>query len=149
MLLTGDGHWEDILDGLESTGRLEADGGLHVDVLKVQHHGSENNLTPAFAKRITADRYLFCANGEHANPDPRIVQAIIDSRLGSGTHRTTNPGANGKFKLQFNSSQDVTGVNERGHMKEIEKLVAKAANASAKRMTFTFLKRSSYAINLS
>ena len=148
VLLTGDGHWEDILKGLESAGRLEADGGLHVDVLKVQHHGSENNLTPEFAKRITADRYLFCANGEHANPDPRIVQAIIESRLGSNALRSTNPGATGKFKFQFNSSQEVTGVNEREHMKEIEKLVAKAAAVSSKRMTFTFLKHSSYAINL-
>ena len=148
VLLTGDGHWEDILKGLESTGRLDAAGGLHVDVLKVQHHGSEHNLTAAFAKRITADRYLFCANGEHGNPDLRIVQAIIDSRLGPKTVRSTNPGADGKFKLQFNSSPDVTGGDERGHMQKVEQLVKKAAAASSKRMTYTFLKRSSYAINL-
>jgi hypothetical protein len=148
LLLTGDGHWEDILAGLRNAGRLDAEERLHVDVLKVQHHGSENNLTPAFAKQITADRYLFCANGEHSNPDPRIVQAIIDSRLGSKSLRSSSPDAGGRFKLQFNSSSDVTEGDERDHMRAIEKLVTQASDASLGRMSCTFLKRSSYAINL-
>lgn len=149
VLLTGDGHSEDVLTGLEKAGRLDAEDRLHVDVLKIQHHGSENNLTPAFAKQITADRYLFCANGEHGNPDPRIVQAIIDSRLAPKSLQSTNPNATGRFKLQFNSSADVTEGDEREHMREIEKLVAKAAAASSGRMSGTFLKRSSYKISLS
>lgn len=148
LLLTGDGHWEDILAGLDNAGRLDGDERLHVDVLKVQHHGSENNLTPSFAKQISADRYLFCANGEHGNPDPRIVQAIIDSRLGPQSVRSSAPEANGRFKLQFNSSADVTEGDERDHMREIEKLATKAANSSSGRMSCTFLKRSSYRISL-
>ena len=148
LLLTGDGHWKDILAGLRNAGRLDAEERLHVDVLKVQHHGSENNLDPDFAKQITADRYLFCANGEHGNPDPRIVQAIIDSRLGSKSRRSSSPDAGGRFKLQFNSSSDVTEGDERDHMRAIEKLVTHAADASSRRMSCTFLKRPSYAINL-
>jgi beta-lactamase superfamily II metal-dependent hydrolase len=148
LLLTGDGHWEDILAGLKNAGRLDDEERLHVDVLKVQHHGSENNLKPEFAKKVTADRYLFCANGEHGNPDPRIVQAIIDSRLGSKSLRSSAPAASGRFKLQFNSSADATEGDERDHMRAIEKLATKAAEASSGRMTCTFLKRSSYAINL-
>jgi hypothetical protein len=148
VLLTGDGHWEEILAGLEKARRLDAEGRLHVDVLKVQHHGSENNLTPAFAKQITADRYLFCANGEHGNPDCRIVQAIIDSRLGPKSLRSTHSSADRRFKLQFNSSPEATEGDEREHMRDVEKLAMKAADASSRRMTCTFLKHSSYEISL-
>ena len=148
VLLTGDGHWEDILAGLKNAGRLDAEDRLHVDVLKIQHHGSEHNLTAEFAKQVTADRYLFCANGEHGNPDPRVVRAVIDSRLGSTSLRSTASNANGRFKLQFNSSVDVTDGDERDHMRAIEELVTNAADASSGRLSCTFLKRSSYAINL-
>src|SRR5262249_18312559 len=41
VLLTGDGHHADILKGLDHLGRLDGNGRLHVDLLKVQHHGSE------------------------------------------------------------------------------------------------------------
>jgi hypothetical protein len=148
VLLTGDGHWEEVLAGLERARRLDAEDRLHVDILKVQHHGSEHNLTPEFAKQITADRYLFCANGEHGNPDLRIVRAIIDSRLGPKSLRSTHPSANGRFKLQFNSSPDATEGDEREHMREVEDLVTGAAAASSGRMSCTFLKRSSYEISL-
>ena len=148
VLLTGDGHAEEVLAGLEEAGRLDAEERLHVDVLKVQHHGSENNLTPEFAKQVTANRYLFCANGEHGNPDPLIVQAIIDSRLGSHAVRSTHPRANGRFTLQFNSSGDVTENEEHEHMRALEEQVTEAAATSSGRMSFTFLKRSSFDITL-
>ena len=46
MLLTGDARGDKILEGLELTGLLEQgdDSTLHVDLLKVPHHGSANNL---------------------------------------------------------------------------------------------------------
>lgn len=148
VLLTGDGHADDIVAGLENAGEVDDEGRLHVDLLKVQHHGSEHNLTPEFAERITADRYLFNANGEHGNPDARIVQTIIDARLGSRARGNSTPSGNRRFKLQFNSSSDVTEGDEREHMSAIEKLVDDAAKASGGRMTSTFLKRSSFAVNL-
>jgi hypothetical protein len=149
LLLTGDGHRDDILRGLDRAGRLDGEGGLHVDVLKVQHHGSEHNLDLDFARRITADRYLFCANGEHENPDPRVVQAIVDSRLGSASQRSTNPLAARKFRLQFNSSPDALNGDEREHMVEVERLATSAAAASAGRLACSFLTRSSFQIRLS
>jgi hypothetical protein len=149
VLLTGDGHSDEVVTGLERASRLDAEGRLHVDVLKVQHHGSEHNLTPEFAKQVTADRYVFCGNGEHGNPDPRIVQAIIESRLGPKSVRSTNPAADRRFRLQFNSSPDVTESEEREHMKRIEELVTDASDASSGRMSSTFLKRSSFEIRLS
>ncbi|MEJ7792230.1 MAG: MBL fold metallo-hydrolase [Gaiellaceae bacterium] len=149
VLLTGDGHADDVLAGLENAGLLDPELGLHVDVLKVQHHGSEHNLTPEFARQITANRYLFCGNGEHRNPDSRVVQAIIDSRLGPALGRSTNPSAKRRFSLQFNSSAHATDGHERQHMQEIESLVRGAVVAGGNRMSCTFLKSSSFEIRLS
>lgn len=147
VLLTGDGHHLDILKGLEHAKRLEAGGSIHVDVLKVQHHGSEHNLDAAFAKRVTADHYLFLANGEHANPDPRIVQAIIDSRLGTADVKSTHAKADDPFHLHFNSSPQVTEGKDRTHMEAVEKL-AMAAAASNGRMSCRFLTESSFVLPL-
>ena len=44
VLLTGDGHAADILQGPGAPAKLDDDGRIHVDVLKVQHHGSEHNI---------------------------------------------------------------------------------------------------------
>src|SRR4029453_10485656 len=44
MLLTGDARGDKILKGLETVGLLPPGGTLHVDVLKVPHHGSSNNV---------------------------------------------------------------------------------------------------------
>lgn len=36
--------------------------------------GSEHNMTPTFARTVTADCYVFFANGEHGNPDLDVVR---------------------------------------------------------------------------
>lgn len=104
VIMTGDGHSEDILSGLTHHGRLADGGGLHVDVLKLQHHGSENNLDRAFVKRITADNYLICANGEHENPDLRVLEVLLDSRLGPADKLSPNPEAGQPFTIWLNCS---------------------------------------------
>jgi hypothetical protein len=44
-----------------------------VDVLKIQHHGSENNLDEQFARTVSADHYVFCGNGSHGNPETDVI----------------------------------------------------------------------------
>ncbi len=90
VLLTGDGHSADILKGLEFHDKLNQNAGknLHVDILKVQHHGSEHNIDIEFCQRITADHYIFCGNGEHENPDLDAVRVILNSRLGGATEKS-------------------------------------------------------------
>ena len=39
---------------------------MHVDVLKMPHHGSDRNMDRAFLERITADHYVFSGNGSTA-----------------------------------------------------------------------------------
>ncbi len=150
ILLGGDGHGNDILRGLAHAGRLDERVGIHVDVLKVQHHGSENNLNADFCKRVTADHYVFCANGEHENPDLLVIDAIVDSRLGRARQLSRNPKASRPFKLWFNSSS-AASTDPRGkrHMKKVERLVAARTRRSEGRMSSFFLEdRSSFDLAL-
>ena len=80
MLLTGDARGDKILAGLEAAGALTPGGTLHVDVLKVPHHGSSNNLETRFFERITADRYVFSGNGEHGNPERGALEMLLEAR---------------------------------------------------------------------
>lgn len=82
MLLTGDARGDKILKGLERMGLLEDDGKskMHVDILKVPHHGSDRNMEPIFFRRVTADHYVFSGNGEHGNPERETLQMLLDER---------------------------------------------------------------------
>ncbi|HEY8547801.1 MAG TPA: hypothetical protein VIL36_22230 [Acidimicrobiales bacterium] len=76
MLLTGDGRGDHTLAGLEAAGVLDAGGTLHVDVLKVPHHGSDRNVDRSYFERITADHYVISGNGVHDNPSAHTLQMI-------------------------------------------------------------------------
>jgi hypothetical protein len=80
MLLTGDARGDKILEGLELVGLMEEGGTMHVDLLKVPHHGSANNLDNDFFERITADHYVFSGDGEHGNPERESLQMLLDAR---------------------------------------------------------------------
>jgi beta-lactamase superfamily II metal-dependent hydrolase len=136
ILMTGDGHASDILKGLAKYNKLDQAGKLHVNILKVQHHGSENNIDADFCKRISADHYIFCGNGAHKNPDLEVVQLIIERRLADGPE--------GKFKLWFNSSVKMAGTEDNAaHMQQVEDLVVQAASHSQGRLAYRFLKQGS------
>src|SRR5688572_18766733 len=80
MLLTGDARGDKILNGLELTGLVGEGGTMHVDILKVPHHGSANNLDDDFFERVTADHYVFSGNGEHGNPEREALEMLLASR---------------------------------------------------------------------
>jgi beta-lactamase superfamily II metal-dependent hydrolase len=79
MMLTGDAHADCIIEGLELAGRLEH-GTLHVDLLKLPHHGSKNNVNLRFFQTITADHYVISANGRYGHPDISTLQMISEAR---------------------------------------------------------------------
>jgi hypothetical protein len=121
-LLTGDAAEDEIIEGLEAAGRLTDGGPFRCDVVKVQHHGSENNLSVTFADRVHADHYVFCGDGAHGNPNPRVISTIIDSRLKG----------DGPFTLWFNCSANRTIASRRealgAAIKEAEDAAAKHPN---------------------
>ena len=54
-LPTGDARGDHMVSDLEKA-RLLTNGRLHVDLLKVQHHGGNRNATKTFFKYVTADK---------------------------------------------------------------------------------------------
>jgi beta-lactamase superfamily II metal-dependent hydrolase len=80
MLLTGDARGDKVLSGLETVGLVKKGGELAVDVLKVPHHGSANNLDDEFFERIIAKHYVFSGNGEHGNPERESMEMLWRAR---------------------------------------------------------------------
>jgi hypothetical protein len=79
ILLTGDARGDYILAGLGNAGLL-TDGKLHVDILKMQHHGSDRNTAEDFFKSVTADHYVASASGKYENPDRPTFEMLIAAR---------------------------------------------------------------------
>ncbi len=79
MLLTGDARGDDVLKGLKTAGLLKQ-GTLHVDILKLPHHGSDRNVETDFFRQITADNYVVSADGKHGNPEVATLEMISEAR---------------------------------------------------------------------
>jgi len=80
-LLTGDARGDRILDGLRATGLLDDTGPLHVDLLKLPHHGSDRNVESDFFEQIHADHYVISADGvKHHHPSEDTLHMLVDSR---------------------------------------------------------------------
>lgn len=79
ILLTGDARSDHVLEGLKTAGLTDDDGNMHVDVLKLPHHGSDRNMTKTFFRKVTADRYVVSANGKDGNPDVATLIWLVES----------------------------------------------------------------------
>lgn len=83
MLLTGDGRGDHLIDGLREA-KLLKKGKLHVDLLKLPHHGSDANVTRDFFDTVTADIYVASANGRYGNPDLATLIWIVEAAKEQG-----------------------------------------------------------------
>jgi hypothetical protein len=81
MLLTGDARWDHILEGLSASNKLPG-GATRVDLLKIQHHGSNRNVRQEFFERVLADHYVISADGtgKDANPDVEMFEWLFQGR---------------------------------------------------------------------
>jgi hypothetical protein len=80
MLLTGDARGDDIMKGLTSAGFLKKKKTFHVDLLKLPHHGSDNNVETDFFRQVTADHYVVSGDGRFGNPEIATLQMISEAR---------------------------------------------------------------------
>jgi glyoxylase-like metal-dependent hydrolase (beta-lactamase superfamily II) len=76
MLLTGDARGDHVLEYLEAAGLFDQDGRIHVDLLKLPHHGSHHNVGDDFFERITADHYVASGDGGYDNPELETFEMI-------------------------------------------------------------------------
>jgi hypothetical protein len=100
VLLTGDAGGDHILQSLEDTG-IAPGGRLHVDVLKVQHHGSSHSVTQDFFERVTASRYVISGNGMHDIPHEDTLTWLSAARHGEpyDVFMTNREGGNGLTEM--------------------------------------------------
>jgi ribonuclease BN (tRNA processing enzyme) len=91
ILLTGDARGDLTLDGLEQAGLLK-EGSLHVDVLKLPHHGSDRDVDLDYFQKVTADHYVISADGTNDNPDVPTLELLSRARRDDDfTIHLTNP----------------------------------------------------------
>jgi glyoxylase-like metal-dependent hydrolase (beta-lactamase superfamily II) len=79
ILLTGDARGDDIVEGLRARGLLNGRS-FKVNILKVPHHGSDNNVRTDFFRQVKADHYVISGDGKHRNPEIATLRMIIDAR---------------------------------------------------------------------
>jgi len=84
ILFTGDGRGDHLLKSLRQAGLLKQNGRLHVNVLKLPHHGSVRNASLSFFQTITADRYVISADGQYENPDLDTLVWIAQAAKADG-----------------------------------------------------------------
>jgi hypothetical protein len=82
ILLTGDARDDDILEGLRGAKIMDDKDHIHVDILKIPHHGSERNMSREFFEHVTADHYVISGNGEHHNPDKSMLVMLSEATRG-------------------------------------------------------------------
>lgn len=82
MLLTGDAGGDLILEALQRQKLLDANGKIKVDLLKVQHHGSNHSVDEDFFRRLLADTYVISGNGKHGIPHHDTLRWLSDARHG-------------------------------------------------------------------
>ena len=147
-LLTGDGVSSEIIAGLERHKRLDANGRIHVNILKVQHHGAKANVEEDFVRRVTADHYVFSGNGAHDNPEIEVVEAFARARL-QGIAGGAPLGPATPFKFWFTSSQASPGLtaSRKAHMKTVRDTVTSLrVGHQAKMLAATFLTEGNFEI---
>lgn len=81
MLLTGDALGLHVLQGLDATGYPQRDGRYHFDLIKLPHHGSRNNVTEDFFRRVVADQYLVSGDCvKFPNPHKEAMTWLASAR---------------------------------------------------------------------
>ncbi len=77
VLLLADSQPRQILRALDRLGP----GPLHVDAVKVSHHGSRRNTSLDLCRRIRSPRWLISTNGaQFRHPDPECLARIVVSQ---------------------------------------------------------------------
>ena len=99
-LLTGDAVPSAMIPSIRRLLASRHETSLHVDAVKLPHHGSKNNLSKEFLELVTSPTWLFSTNGtQHHHPDaPAVARLLLANQgrrptLGFSYPKTVNPQA--------------------------------------------------------
>ena len=82
VLMTGDAGGDLILEGLAAANLLDDHGRISLDVLKMQHHGSNHSVAEEFFRRVIASAYVISGNGKHGIPHMDTLNWLSRARSG-------------------------------------------------------------------
>lgn len=78
MLFTGDTSEENLKEALIKLG-YSKENPIKLDLFKLPHHGSKNNMSKELIEMIDCKMYLVSTNGKsHGHPDKEVLAKIID-----------------------------------------------------------------------
>jgi beta-lactamase superfamily II metal-dependent hydrolase len=121
FLLTGDAGGDHIMESLNAT-RIGPGGRIHVDLLKVQHHGSNHSTTQDFFERVTADHYVISGNGKHGIPHRDTLTWLSAARRDHAydVYLTNRDGEEGLKKMfdKFLKAESAKQPMHRYHFRE-------------------------------
>lgn len=79
LLFLGDAQPDDVESGLRFLGYSE-ENPVHIDFVKVSHHGSRFNTSPKFLELINSNRFFISGRGGKGHPDKETLARIIYSQ---------------------------------------------------------------------
>ncbi|ABZ75100.1 conserved hypothetical protein [Shewanella halifaxensis HAW-EB4] len=83
MLFLGDAHDQVVAENLRAFGYSDTNK-LKLDLVKVSHHGSQNNTSNEFLSLLDSSRYVISTNGsKHGLPNKRTIARIMKSTSGN------------------------------------------------------------------
>lgn len=104
LLFLGDAWAEDVFEQLSVL--VDCGVSMKFDVIKLPHHGSLHNTSPALLQLIDADKYLISSNGErHGHPDFPLLRAIVDRPADHCRHLYFNYSTEASKKIQKHKSK--------------------------------------------
>lgn len=83
-LLTGDSRGHLVVEWLKAAGKMNDEGTVHFDILKLPHHGSHYDVNLDFFRTVLADHYVVSGDGKYGNPEPSALQMLFDARPKGG-----------------------------------------------------------------
>lgn len=106
ILITGDADADIIAGGLEQIPGMELP--IHLDCMKVAHHGSKNNISLNLLEHIRCNRFAFTTNGGVRNwyhPDRKTMALIL-----RGNNRDTEKPLEFLFNYPLETIESRTGI---------------------------------------
>jgi len=75
IILAGDAYSDDLIDGIQA---VSPNDRLHLDVFKLPHHGSKNNVHIDLIESVECDRWLISSDGTRfRHPDAEAIARIL------------------------------------------------------------------------
>ncbi|HEY3567940.1 MAG TPA: CHAT domain-containing protein [Thermoanaerobaculia bacterium] len=109
-LLAADAHAPVLVRSIDKLLKQRGLERLKVDVFKVSHHGSQNNVSTELVQRLDCSGYLVSTNGYHfCHPDRQAIARLIKY----GGREGRRPKLYFNYKSQYNAVWSEPGLQER------------------------------------